>query len=465
MNNNTLEVIILAAGQGKRMHSSLPKVLHPVAGIPMLTRVIETARQLTPRNIHVIYGHQGEEVKNALSHLSVSWIEQIEQRGTGHAVLQALPSIDKNSLVLILSGDVPCIQTDTLKTLINQSAQEALSLLTANYDDPSGLGRIVRDATGQVRAIVEEKDADEATRSIQEIYTGICCAPVRALEAWLPRLSCDNAQKEYYLTQIIHFAAQQAWPITTFTVKDNIETQGINDKLQLNYLERHIYRKTAEKLMREGVTIADPTRIDIRGELTCGQNVSIDINTIFEGKVYLGNNTIVGSNCVIHNAAVGNHCIIKANCVIEDSMLGDHAEIGPFARLRPKTILESHCKIGNFVETKNAYFGQHSKASHLSYLGDVTLGQEVNIGAGTITCNYDGANKHHTTIEDGVFIGSDTQLVAPVTIGRNATIGAGSSIRKNVPPNELAITEAKQKHISGWRRPIKKLKTCDKQQD
>lgn len=456
MNHRNLEIIILAAGKGQRMNSDLPKVLHTVAGIPMLARIIETAQQLNPKAIHVIYGFQGVRVKESLAHLNVNWVEQSQQLGTGHAAKQAMPFIQPDSLVLILSGDVPAIQPNTLKTLITSAiSTDSLALLTSVPSNPQGLGRIIRNPDGYVSAIIEEKDATDEIRRIQEIYTGICCIQAKILMSWLSQLNCDNAGQEYYLTQIIYLAAQEKFPITSCIVKDPMETQGINDKLQLNYLERYIYRKTAEEFLRLGINIADPARTDIRGQLECGSNVTIDINTIFEGKVTVGNNTHIGPNCLIKNTTIGDNCSIMANCVIENSVIGNDAQVGPFARLRPQTILNDHCKVGNFVETKNANFGLNSKASHLSYLGDVTIGQDVNIGAGTITCNYDGANKHQTIIEDGVFVGSDTQLIAPVTIGKNATIGAGSSIRKNVPPNELAITEAKQKHISGWKRPTK----------
>lgn len=459
----SLQIVILAAGQGKRMYSSLPKVLHPLAGKPMLQRVIETAQQLNPDAIHVIYGHGGEEIKKALAKLSVNWILQAEQLGTGHAVKQALGHIPDKSQVLVLSGDVPLIQTETLRALIascqsTKRKSATLSLLVASVDNPTGLGRILRDAAGEICDIVEEKDADAEQKQIKEIYSGVCCVPASDLARWLPNLTTHNAQNEYYLTDIIDMAVAEDIPIASIETSDTIEILGVNNCLQLQQLERAWQKRVAEQLMLSGVTLADASRFDVRGELVCGKDVFIDINNIFKGKVTLGKGCRIGPNCVLTNVSLGENCEILANSVLNDCVIADNCHIGPFARLRPGTKLAADCKIGNFVETKNVVFGEGSKASHLSYLGDTTLGKDVNIGAGTITCNYDGANKHQTIIEDGVFVGSDTQLVAPVTIGARATIGAGSTIRKDVPSGELTLTMSKQKTVLGWKRPVKKEK-------
>jgi bifunctional UDP-N-acetylglucosamine pyrophosphorylase/glucosamine-1-phosphate N-acetyltransferase len=456
-----LQIIILAAGQGKRMYSNTPKVLHPIAGTPMLTQVVETALQLSPDAIHVIYGHGGEQIKKALPDLPVHWVHQAEQLGTGHAVMQALPYLPPHSQVLILSADVPLIQTKTLLSLIEcaktpAAEHSALSLLVARLGDPHGLGRIVRNSQGEISTIVEEKDANNQEKNIKEIYTGICCTTSENLASWLPRLSNENAQKEYYLTGIIALAGQEKTPITSLTVADNMEVQGVNNRLQLQELERIWQRRTAERLLKEGVSIADAARFDLRGTLDCGKDVFIDVNCVFSGTVIVGDNCRIGPNCSLNNVTLAAGCTIYANSVLDGCELGEACDIGPFARLRAGTQLAARCKIGNFVETKKAQFGQGSKASHLSYLGDIQIGKEVNIGAGTITCNYDGVNKHQTIIEDGAFIGSDTQLVAPVTIGAHATIGAGSTVRRNAPADELTLTESKQKTLYGWKRPVKK---------
>lgn len=452
----SLHIVILAAGLGKRMHSRMPKVLHGLAGKPMLEWVVESALRLNPQAIHVIYGHNGAQLRERLAHLNVHWILQTEQLGTGHALKQALPFLPNNSQVVVLSGDVPLIQTETLQKLINcAKTSQTLALLLATLDDPSGLGRIVRDNNHAIQAIVEEKDASVAQRQIKEIYSGICCVNTADLHRWLPQLSNDNAQGEYYLTEIIAMAVKDKQVIGSIQAAHLYEIQGVNTRLQLQQLERLWQQQRAEQLLLAGVTIADAQRIDIRGALHCGEDVFIDVNCVFSGQVTLGEGCRIGPNCVLHNVTLGAYCDIVANSVLEGCELDEGCHIGPFARLRPGTRLAKHCKIGNFVETKNAVFDEQSKASHLSYLGDVTLGKEVNIGAGTITCNYDGANKHQTIIEDGVFVGSDTQLVAPVTIGAQATIGAGSTIRKNVPPGELTITESRQKTIIGWKRPKK----------
>lgn len=455
-----LHIVILAAGEGKRMRSVKPKVLHSIAGKPMLTHVIETAQSLNPAKIHVLIGHQYEEIRTTLASFSVHWILQEERLGTGHAVMQALPHIPEESLVLILSGDVPLIQATTLQTLIQEHThlslkRSTLSLLLANYPDPTGFGRIVRDQNKNIIAIVEEKDATPEQRKIHEIYSGICCTEAAALQQWLPQLTRHNAQGEYYLTEILMLAVNNHSFIHAHHVQKLLEIQGVNTKLQLQQLERAWQTHRAETLMLQGVTIADAARIDIRGQLHCGQDVFIDINTVFMGDVSLGDSCSIGSNCILNNVTLGANCKILANSILENCFIDEGCEIGPFARLRPDTRLAPYCKVGNFVEVKNTSFGRGSKANHLSYLGDAVLGSEVNIGAGTITCNYDGANKHQTIIEDGVHIGSDTQLVAPVVIGQNATIGAGSTIRRNVPAGELTLTESAQKTVYGWQRKKK----------
>lgn len=455
----SLHVVILAAGQGTRMHSALPKVLHAVAGKPMLARVVDTALALTPEGIHIVIGHHAEDIKTALDGLPVHWVFQAAQLGTGHAVMQALAGIPPESQILVLSGDVPLIRPDTLHALIQKTKKTEkmpLGLLTAMLADPTGLGRIVRDEKGTVVAIVEEKDANEQQRKIHEIYTGMCLASGADFSRWLPALSSNNAQGEYYLTDIIAMAAREHLPIVTVEAQNVLEIQGVNNRVQLQHVERAFQLQIARQLMTHGATLADASRIDIRGELTCGADVFIDVNVVFKGKVTLADGCFIGPNCELTNVAVGKNTTIYASSVLEGATLGSDCQVGPFARLRPGTILGDHCKIGNFVETKNVVFDEHSKANHLSYLGDATVGKAVNIGAGTITCNYDGANKHHTIIEDGVHIGSDTQLVAPVTIGKNATIGAGSTIRKSVPAGELTLTESKQKTVYGWSRPQKK---------
>lgn len=460
----SLHIIILAAGAGKRMFSDLPKVLHPLAGKPMLSRVIETAQQLEPDAIHVIYGHHGDKIREALADAKVNWVLQEQQAGTGHAVRQALPHIPATAQVLVLSADVPLIQSDTLRSLLDcgrtQPGQEApLTLLLARLDNPAGLGRIIRDSQNRILAIVEEKDATDDQKQINEIYSGICLAQAADLLRWLPELKCHNAQGEYYLTEIIEFACREKKPLTWLTVTDEAEVQGVNNRLQLQQLERIWQQRKAKKLLLDGVMISDAQRIDIRGELHCGKDVFIDVNCVFTGEVHLGDRCHIGPGCVLKNVTLAAGCQVLANSVLEQSEAGKDCQIGPFARLRPGTRLGDNCKIGNFVETKNAQFDEGSKASHLSYLGDVLLGKQVNIGAGTITCNYDGVNKHQTIIEDGVFVGSATQFVAPVTIGANATIGAGSTIRKDVPPSELTLTETRQKTVFGWKRPVKKNKS------
>jgi bifunctional UDP-N-acetylglucosamine pyrophosphorylase/glucosamine-1-phosphate N-acetyltransferase len=437
-----LNVVILAAGKGTRMCSDLPKVLHPIAGKPMLAHVLATARQLGAEKICVVYGHGGELVPQRLAAPDIAWTLQEPQLGTGHAVLQALPHVDAVSPAptLVLYGDVPLIRAATLQHLIACGRENTLALLTAHLDDPKGYGRIVRVA-GKVTRIVEEKDADDAERAIREINTGILVAPGNALARWLPQLGNRNAQGEYYLTDIIALAVAEGMEIATTQPANNWETDGINSKVQLARLERIHQRNIAEALMEQGVTLADPDRIDVRGELVCGRDVSIDVNCVFEGRVELQD----GAR-------------INANCVIQDAVVGPHSIIGPFARLRPGTVLAEDVHIGNFVEVKNSTIAAHSKANHLAYVGDTTMGSRVNVGAGTITCNYDGANKFRTVIGDDVFIGSDTQLVAPVTVGKGATLGAGTTLTRDAPPDQLTVSRAKQISIPGWKRPVKQKK-------
>lgn len=455
----TLHIVILAAGLGQRMRSTLPKVLHSVAGCPMLERVIQTALALAPEKIHVVIGHAADTIKTACQHLPVHWVSQEKQLGTGHAVLQALPHIPDAAHVLVLFGDGPLLRPETLQELITltQSKPKALALLLALVPNPFGLGRIIRDAQHQIVGIIEEKDATEQQRAITEIYPGICCTSAANLQRWLPQITPKNAQGEYYFTDVAGLAKQEQQEIVSCQIADYQEVIGVNDRFQLQQAERIWQQRNAQQLMLSGVEIADAQRIDVRGTLHCEQDVFIDVNNVFVGDVHIGEQSTIEPNCILTNVRLGARCRIASNSVLEDCQIGDDCQIGPFARIRPGTKLASHCKIGNFVEAKKAIFGEHSKANHLSYLGDVTIGKDVNIGAGTITCNYDGANKHQTVIEDGVHIGSDTQLVAPVTIGKNATIGAGSTIRTNAPPNELTLTETKQKTIQGWKRKSKNV--------
>jgi bifunctional UDP-N-acetylglucosamine pyrophosphorylase/glucosamine-1-phosphate N-acetyltransferase len=440
----TLNVIILAAGQGKRMRSDLPKVLHPIAGKPMLGHVVDTARQLGTVNLCVVYGHGGERVRDAMTAADLRWAKQEPQLGTGHAVLQALPELQKvgagKTASLVLYGDVPLIRASTLQRLIDVAGEGKLALLTAYLDDPQGYGRIVR-VNHKVARIVEEKDADDAERAIREINTGILVAPTEALARWLPQLGNRNAQGEYYLTDIVAMAVVEGMDVVTAHPDANWETDGVNSKAQLARLERIHQCNIAEALMEQGVTLADPARIDVRGELVCGRDVFIDVNCVFEGRVELQDGVR-----------------INANCVIQDAVVGPKSIIGPFARLRPGTKLAEDVHIGNFVEVKNSSIAAHSKANHLAYIGDATVGSRVNVGAGTITCNYDGANKHRTIIEDDVFIGSDTQLVAPVTVGKGATLGAGTTLTKDAPPDTLTVSRARQVSLAGWKRPVKTKK-------
>ena len=450
-----MNVVILAAGQGKRMHSDLPKVLHPLAGKPLLGHVLDTAREIGSTKICVVYGHGGERVRTALDAPDLTWALQEPQLGTGHAVLQAMPAAVPSAPTLILYGDVPLIRTSTLRRLIEAAGRGSLALLTVHLENPKGYGRIVR-VDGAVKRIVEEKDADDAEKAIREINTGILVAPSAALARWLPMLGNRNAQGEYYLTDIVALAVAEGMPVVTAHPDAIWETEGVNSKLQLAALERVHQRTIAERLMEAGVTLADPARFDVRGELICGRDVSIDVNCVFEGRVELDDGVSIGANCVLKNCHIGRGTRIAPFCHIEDAEVGADSIIGPYARLRPGTELGSGVHIGNFVEVKNSTIADSSKANHLAYIGDATIGRRVNVGAGTITCNYDGANKHRTVIEDDVFIGSDTQLVAPVTVGRGATLGAGTTLTRDAPPDQLTVSRAKQMSIPGWKRPVKK---------
>ena len=439
------------------MQSDLPKVLHALAGKPLLSHVIDTARQLSPSTCCVVYGHGGDAVPSRLAADDLAFVRQEPQLGTGHAVMQAVPALDDDQPTLVLYGDVPLTTTDTLKALAARAGKDKLAVLTIELDDPTGYGRIVRDNLRIVR-IVEQKDASDTERQIREVNTGIIVAPTRKLKDWLSRLSNDNAQREYYLTDIIALAVKDGVPVESAQPAHAWETLGVNSKVQLAELERIHQRTIAARLLEQGVTLVDPARLDVRGELRCGRDVSIDVNCVFEGDVELGNRVAIGAHCVIRNARIADGAQIKPFTHIEDASIGAESQIGPYARLRPGTTLADDVHIGNFVEVKNSQFGAHSKANHLAYVGDASVGARVNIGAGTITCNYDGANKHRTVIEDDAFIGSDSQLVAPVTVGRGATLGAGTTLTKDAPPDSLTVSRAKQTSISGWQRPVKTKK-------
>jgi len=451
-----LQVVILAAGQGKRMHSDLPKVAHPLAGRPLLAHVIDAARALSPQRLCIVVGHGAQAVRERVTAPGASWALQEKQLGTGHAVMQALPSLDAGGTVLVLYGDVPLISVATLRSLVDAASGGKLAILTQEIDNPKGYGRIVRDASGRVARIVEEKDATAAERAIREINTGIVAAPRERLEKWLARLSNANAQGEYYLTDIVAAAVADGVPVEVRQPAAAHECLGVNSKSDLAALERRFQMNKAASLLESGVTLADPSRIDVRGELTCGRDVAIDVNCVFEGRVKLGDGVRIGPNCILRDVTLGPGTEVKPFSLIEEATIGANARIGPYARIRPGTDLGDDVHIGNFVEVKASRIAARSKANHLAYVGDSTVGSDVNIGAGTITCNYDGANKHRTVIEDDVHIGSDVQLVAPVTVGKGATIGAGATITKDVPPGGLTLTEKKQVSKPGWQRPRKK---------
>lgn len=450
----SLEIVILAAGQGTRMRSALPKVLHPVAGNSMLGHVIHSARQLDPQRIHVVIGHGAEVVRERLAADDLNFVMQDKQLGTGHAVAQALPFLTAEN-VLILYGDVPLIEVETLQRLLKKVTPEQLGLLTVTLADPTGYGRIVRDAAGKVTAIVEHKDASDAEKAICEGNTGILVVPGVRLADWLGRLSNNNVQGEYYLTDVIEMAVNDGLVVATEQPHDAMEVQGANDRKQLAELERHYQLREARRLMALGVTLRDPARFDVRGEVSVGRDVLIDINVILEGRVIIEDDVVIGPNCVIKNSTLRKGVVIKANSHIEGAVMGEGSDAGPFARLRPGTVLEARAHVGNFVELKNAHLGEGAKAGHLTYLGDAEVGARTNIGAGTITCNYDGANKWKTVLGEDVFIGSNNSLVAPVDISSGATTAAGSTITQNVDNSQLAVGRARQKNIDGWKRPVK----------
>lgn len=450
-----MNVVILAAGQGKRMRSDLPKVLHPLAGKPLLGHVIDTAHGLGDSRCVVVYGHGGDRVRAAFegSRHRLDWALQSPQLGTGHAVQQAVPFLDDAAATLVLYGDVPLTRVESLRRLVEVAAG-GLGVLTVEMPDPAGYGRIVRQ-DGRLVRIVEHKDASPDERMIREVNTGILVAPTPLLKQWLTRLRNDNAQAEYYLTDVIAMAVADGVPVATAAPDHRWETLGVNSKTQLAELERIHQRNLADALLDAGVTLADPARIDIRGTLQCGRDVSIDVGCVFEGEVRLGDGVIVGANCVVRDVTVGSGTRIEPFCHLDSATVGANCRLGPYARLRPQTTLADDVHIGNFVEVKASTLGTGSKANHLAYVGDSSVGRNVNIGAGTITCNYDGANKHRTVIEDDVFIGSDTQLVAPVRVGRGATIGAGTTLTKDAPPDKLTLSRAKQLTLDGWKRPVK----------
>jgi bifunctional UDP-N-acetylglucosamine pyrophosphorylase/glucosamine-1-phosphate N-acetyltransferase len=450
----SLDIVILAAGQGTRMRSALPKVLHPVAGNSMLGHVIHSARQLNPQGIHVVIGHGAEQVREQLVADDLQFVLQDKQLGTGHAVAQAVPNITADT-VLILYGDVPLIEVATLQRLLGLVAVDKLALLTVNLPDPTGYGRIVRDASGVVQAIVEHKDATEAQRAICEGNTGILAVPAARLADWLGRLSNHNAQGEYYLTDVIAMAVADGLVVATETAQDPMEVQGANDRKQLAELERHYQWREARRVMAAGVTLRDPARFDVRGEVTVGRDVLIDINVVLEGRVIIEDDVVIGANCTIKDSTLRKGAVVKANSHLDGAVMGEGSDAGPFARLRPGSVLGARAHVGNFVELKNAVLGEGAKAGHLTYLGDADIGARTNIGAGTITCNYDGANKWRTVMGEDVFIGSNNSLVAPVDISSGASTAAGSTITQDVPENSLAVARGRQRNIEGWARPVK----------
>ncbi|WP_010129845.1 bifunctional UDP-N-acetylglucosamine diphosphorylase/glucosamine-1-phosphate N-acetyltransferase GlmU [Haemophilus sputorum] len=450
-----LSVVILAAGKGTRMYSDLPKVLHPIAGKPMVKHVIDTVKQLNARQINLIYGHGADLLKERLADEPVNWVFQAEQLGTGHAMQQAAPFFADDENIMMLYGDTPLIQQSTLERLIAQKPENGIALLTVKLENPTGYGRIIRE-NGSVVAIVEQKDASAEQLKIQEINTGVMVASGASFKKWLGNLNNNNAQGEYYITDVIAMANEDGFQVQAVQADEFMEVEGVNNRLQLAALERFYQKKQAEKLLLAGVTLSDPSRFDVRGTVEHGKDVSIDVNVILEGNVKLGNNVKIGAGCVLKNVSVGDNVEIKPYSVLEDAVIGEKSAIGPFSRLRPGTQLAEGAHVGNFVEIKNAQVGKGSKVNHLTYVGDAEVGSNVNIGAGVITCNYDGANKFKTIIGDDVFVGSDSQLVAPVEIANGATIGAGSTITKNVAEGELVITRVAQKHIQGWQRPTKK---------
>ncbi|GED22691.1 bifunctional UDP-N-acetylglucosamine diphosphorylase/glucosamine-1-phosphate N-acetyltransferase GlmU [Halomonas halmophila] len=451
----TLDVVILAAGKGTRMRSALPKVLHPLAGKPMVRHILDTAAGLDAERTHVVVGHGADTLREALADYAVNFALQAEQKGTGHAVAQSLDQLGDGK-VLVLYGDVPLIRRDTLRALLAPVDEQHMALLTVTLEDPAGYGRIIRDEAGDAVAIVEQKDAGEAQRAVRECNTGIMAMTAQQLRRWLPRLSAENAQGEYYLTDVIAMAAADGVTVATAQPTRPVEVEGVNDRRQMARLERTLQADIADDLMAQGVALRDPARLDVRGQLQCGHDVEIDVSCIFEGHVELGEGVKVGPHCVIRDSHIGAETVIEAHSVIEGAVVAGHNQLGPFARLRPGTRLAVGARVGNFVETKNVEVGEGSKINHLSYVGDARLGQGVNVGAGTITCNYDGANKHHTEIGDDAFIGSNTALVAPVSIGKGATVGAGSTINRDVAENTLAVERSRVVSKDDWQRPTKR---------
>ena len=454
------DIVILAAGQGSRMKSNLPKVLHPIAGKPMLEHVILSAQKtqsmIGQGEVHVVIGHGSEQVKDALGHYDLNWVEQTEQLGTGHAVQQAIPGCKGADVVLVLYGDVPLIQSSTLQSLLAVSHGERLALLTINLPNPSGYGRIVRDASGNIMSIVEDKDASSEQLAINEINTGIMVIPGSKLENWVMTLDNNNIQKEYYLTDVVEKAVQAGTAVVHAQPQTATEVEGVNSRVQLAALERALQQQQSLHLMASGVSIADPARLDIRGTVKTGKDVFLDINVVLEGDVELADNVTIEPGCIIRNSTIGEGATIKANSVLENAEVSAGCEVGPFARLRPGTRLAEKARVGNFVEIKKANVGKGSKVNHLSYVGDAEVGAGVNVGAGVVTCNYDGVNKHQTVIGDNAFIGTNSSLVAPVSVGSGATTGAGSVITKAVEDDQLAVGRARQRNIDGWERPVKK---------
>jgi len=454
-----ISVVILAAGQGKRMKSDLPKVLQPVAGRPLLQHVIDAARELSASDIHVVYGHGGERVRETLAAENVTWALQAEQLGTGHAVQRAMPAVPDDHLVLILFGDVPLVQAATMQRLVEAAAGgEALGVLSVRMQDPTGYGRIVRDRAGTVARIVEHKDANQKERAIDEVNTGLMAASAKRMREWLAQLRNDNAQGEYYLTDVVVLAAKAGLKINVIPADSEDEVLGVNDKVQLAEVESIYRKRRATELMLRGVTLVDPARFDARGPVSVGRDVHIDVNVVLEGKVRLGNRVRIGPNVVIRDSEIGDETVVFPNCVIDSASIGPNCNIGPFARFRPSSSLAQGVHVGNFVEVKNSILGAGTKANHLTYLGDATVGEKVNVGAGTITCNYDGVNKWRTEIGAGAFIGSGAMLVAPVKIGAGATIGAGSTITKDAPDDKLTLERSKQLTLDSWKRPVKQPK-------
>ncbi|MCK8515239.1 bifunctional UDP-N-acetylglucosamine diphosphorylase/glucosamine-1-phosphate N-acetyltransferase GlmU [Methylonatrum kenyense] len=446
----SIHAIVLAAGQGTRMRSRLPKVLHELAGRPLLQHVLDGARDAGVDALHVVIGYGGTRVRDAIADERLQWVEQPEQLGTGHAVMQALPAVPDDATVLVLYGDVPLVRPATMRLLL-AAATDGPALLSVFLSNPSGYGRILRAPDGGLLGIVEHKDATPEQLDIRETNSGLLACPAGILRSCLGRCSNDNAQGEYYLTDVIGLAVADGLPVSAVVASDSTEVTGINDRVQLAAMERAYQRRQAEDLMRAGVTVADPERIDVRGALSCGTDVFIDVNCVFEGRVRLAEGVRIGPNCLVRESDLGPNTVVEANSVLEQAVIGSGVQVGPFARLRPGTDLADNSKVGNFVEIKKARLGEGSKANHLSYIGDASVGAGVNIGAGTITCNYDGVNKHQTVIEDGAFIGSDTQLIAPVTVGRGAVIGAGTTVTRDVSPDSLATSRARQSEVAGWR--------------